>query len=141
LLDAAEAYHREVTRTMSDMPESVRRLLARLRDADFTRVLLVTLPEATPVHEAARLQDDLERAGITPFAWIVNQTFAADGFRDPILVERGELELPYIAEVLDHFSRRMAIVPWNPIEPVGPDRLRELANGGKGIGHPDVVKG
>jgi arsenite-transporting ATPase len=141
LLDAAEAYHREVTRNMSDMPESVRNLLARLRDTDFTRVLLVTLPEATPVHEAARLQDDLRRAGITPYAWIVNQTFAADGFRDPILRERGERDLAHIAEVRDHLSRRMAIIPWNPIEPVGPERLREIANRGKRVGDLDFVRG
>jgi arsenite-transporting ATPase len=104
-------------------------------------VLLVTLPEATPVHEAARLQDDLRRAGITPFAWIVNQTFAADGFRDPILRERGERELPYIAEVRDQLSQRMAIIPWNPIEPVGPERLREIANRGKRVGNLDFVRG
>ncbi len=141
LLDAAEAYHRDVTRTMSDMPESVRNLLARLRDADFTRVLLVTLPEATPVHEAARLQDDLQRAGITPFAWIVNQTFAANGFRDPILRERGERELSYIAEVRDQLSRRMAIIPWNPFEPIGPERLREIATSDKRICDFDFVRG
>lgn len=141
LLDAAEAYHREVTRTMSDIPESVRNLLARLRDVDFTRVLLVTVPEATPVHEAARLQDDLQRAGITPFAWIVNQTFAADGFRDSTLRERGEREAPFIAEVRDQLSRRMAIIPWNPIEPVGPERLREIANRRRRVGDLDFVRG
>ena len=141
LLDAAEAYHREVTRTMSDMPESVRNLLARLRDSNFTRVLLVTLPEATPVHEAARLQDDLLRAGIVPFAWVVNQTFAADGFHDPVLRDRGERELPYIAEVRDHLSRRMAIIPWDPIEPVGPERLREIASRGKRTRDLDFVRG
>jgi arsenite/tail-anchored protein-transporting ATPase len=130
LLDAAEAYHRDVSRTLSDLPDSVRQLLPRLRDPEFTRVLLVTLPEATPVHEAARLEEDLHRAGIGPFAWVVNQTFAANGFRDPILAERGERELPYIAEVRDRFSRRMAIVPWNPIEPVGAERLRRLATEG-----------
>ena len=59
LLDAAEAYHREVERTQGTLPESVRQLLPRLRDPAFTRVLLVTLPEATPVHEATALQDDL----------------------------------------------------------------------------------
>lgn len=141
LLDAAESYHREVTRTMSEMPEEVRNLLARLRDADFTRVLLVTLPEATPVHEAARLQADLQRAGITPYAWVVNQTFAAQGFRDPILIERGKQERPFITEVRDQLSRRMAIVPWTAIEPVGPERLRELARGDNVIPDPDIVRG
>ncbi len=129
LLDAAEAYHREVTRTMSDLPDSVRQLLPRLRDPEFTRVLLVTLPEATPVHEAARLQDDLRRAGIESYAWVINQSFTGDGFRDPVLVERGERELPYIAEVRDQLSRKMAILPWNPIEPVGPEKLRRLVKG------------
>ena len=59
LLDAALAYHREVTRQASGMPEAVEKLLPRLRDPEFTRVLIVTLPEATPVHEAAKLQEDL----------------------------------------------------------------------------------
>ena len=141
LLDAAEAYHREVTRTLSDMPESVRNLLARLRDPGFTRVLLVTLPEATPVHEAARLQDDLQRAGIRTFAWIVNQTFTANDFRDPVLRERGDRELPYIAEVRDRFSQRMAVIPWNPIEPVGPERLREMASVSRHTRNLDYVRG
>ena len=129
LLDAAEAYHRDVTRTMSDVPESVRELLPRLRDPEFTRILLITLPEATPVHEAARLQDDLARAGITPFAWVVNQSFAGDRFCDPVLRERGEREQPFIAEVRERLSRRMVIVRWESFELVGPDRLRHLADG------------
>lgn len=129
LLDAAESYHREVSRTMSDLPEAVRHLLPRLRDPRFTRVLLVTLPEATPVHEAARLQDDLLRAGIKPFAWVINQSFAHNGFRDPVLVERGFRELPFIAEVRDRLADRVALIPWKPEAPVGPDRLKELANG------------
>jgi arsenite-transporting ATPase len=126
LLDAAEAYHRDVLRSMSDMPDSVRNLLPRLRDSEFTKVLLVTLPEATPVHEAGKLQDDLRRAGITPFAWVINQSFATNGFRDPVLVERGLRELPYIEEVRDRFASRLALVPWKAEAPVGPVLLREL---------------
>jgi len=126
LLDAAEAYHREVTRTMSDLPDPVRQLLPRLRDQEFTRVLLVTLPEATPVHEAARLQSDLRRAGIESYAWVINQSFAGDGFRDPVLVERGAQEETYIAEVRNELARRFCVVPWKPEAPVGPGRLREL---------------
>jgi arsenite-transporting ATPase len=128
LLDAAESYHREVSRTMSDLPEAVRHLLPRLRDAAFTRVLLVALPEATPVHEAARLQDDLLRAGIKPFAWVVNQSFSHDGFRDPVLVERGLRESQFIAEVRDKLADRFALVSWKPEAPVGLERLRTLAS-------------
>lgn len=127
LLDAAEAYHRDVTRNMNEMPEPVRRLLPRLRDPEFTRIILVTLPEATPVHEAASLQDDLRRAGIDAFAWAVNQSFAAGGFTDPVLRERGLQELAYIEEVRENFASRMAVLPWKPVEPVGPERLLELA--------------
>ena len=129
LLDAAEAYHRDVTRTLSDAPESVLQLLPRLRDPKFTHVLLVTLPEATPVHEAAHLQEDLERAGISPWAWIVNQSFAGCGFRDPILKERGAREEPFIAEVRDRLATRIAIISWVPEAPTGPERLRALASG------------
>jgi arsenite-transporting ATPase len=126
LLDAAEAYHRDVLRSMNGVPSPVRNLLPRLRDPEFTRVLLVTLPEATPVHEAGRLQEDLRRAGIGPFAWVVNQSFAGNGFRDPVLVDRGRRELPYIEEVRDRFAARLALVPWKAEAPVGPVLLRQL---------------
>jgi arsenite-transporting ATPase len=126
LLDATEAYHREIARNASDMPEEVLQLLPRLRDPRFTRVLVVTLPEATPVHEAAALQDDLRRAQIEPFAWVINQSFAESGSRDPLLVARGADEIPYIREVSGKFSKRTAIVPWVAEEPVGPDKLRQL---------------
>jgi arsenite-transporting ATPase len=126
LLDATESYHREVAKRASDMPEEVRNLLPRLRDPEFTRVIVVTLPEATPVHEAAALQDDLRRAQIEPFAWVINQSFAESGSRDSLLVARGADELPYIREVAGKFSKRTAIVPWVAEEPAGPEKLRQL---------------
>ena len=112
---------------MSDLPDSVRNLLPRLRDPEFTRVLIVTLAEATPVHEAAGLQEDLRRAGIEPYAWIVNQSFSGDGFRDPVLVERGIQEIPFINEVREQHARQIALIPWKHEAPVGPERLGELA--------------
>jgi arsenite-transporting ATPase len=127
LLDATEAYHRDVSRTQGTAPDAVRHLLPRLRDPHFTKVLLVTLPEATPVHEAATLQTDLRRAGIEPFAWIVNQSFAGDDVRDPVLRERGAREGRYLAEVRDQLAARLAWVPWYPDAPVGPDKLLTLA--------------
>jgi arsenite-transporting ATPase len=127
LLDAAEAHHREVARTRGEVPDEVRALLPRLRDPHFTRVLLVTLPEATPVHEAAALQDDLRRAGIEPFAWVVNQSFAADLVIDPVLRGRGAREAPYIEEVCHRLATRVALLPWTAQPPVGRDRLLQLA--------------
>ncbi len=126
LLDATESYHREVARKASDMPEEVRNLLPRLRDRDFTRVLVVTLPEATPVHEAGGLRDDLRRAQIEPFAWVINQSFAENGSRDPLLVARGRGEARFIREVVEKFSKRTALVPWVTEEPAGPERLQQL---------------
>ncbi len=124
LMDAAEAYHREINRTQADTPEAVRQLLPRLRDAAFTRVLIVTLAEATPVHEAERLQDDLRRAGIEPFAWIINQSLLASGTQDPVLIQRGAYEAPFIAHVAQRASRRCALIPWRTEAPVGADALK-----------------
>ncbi len=126
LLDAAEAYHRDVARNLSYIPDSVRRLLPQLRDPNFTRIIIVTLPEATPVHEAARLQDDLNRAGITPYAWVINQSFYATGTRDPVLAKRGTQELRYISEVRDKLAQRLALVPWQAESPVGVEGLQQL---------------
>jgi arsenite-transporting ATPase len=112
LLDATEAYHREVERSKGQVPEAVRALLPRLRDPEATRVLLVTLPEATPVHEAAQLQKDLERAGIRPFAWVVNQCLTPLVVTDPVLVQRGAREAQYLGEV-QSLSERMVVIPWS----------------------------
>lgn len=111
LLDAAEAWHREVERKPGNAPEAVRTLLPRLRDPSFARVLLVTLPEATPVHEAAQLEDDLARAGIRPWAWVVNQTLTGLDVQDPLLRRRQSAEAPFLAEVAAR-AARLAIVPW-----------------------------
>jgi arsenite-transporting ATPase len=105
LLDAAEAYHREVLRTTSDMPEAVRQLLPRLRDSAFTRILLVTLPEATPIHEAMQLEQDLARAGIHPFAWLVNQSLTPLTVNDPVLRSRQAGEAKHLNELLNHAPR------------------------------------
>ena len=126
LLDAAEAYHREVSRTQGEMPEAVTHLLPRLRDPAFTRVLVVTLPEATPVSEAERLQQDLVRAGIEPFAWVINQSLLVSGTQHPLLAQRGQYEQPYIRRVNDQLSRRCAIIPWLAEAPVGIDGLQQL---------------
>lgn len=126
LLDAAEAYHREVLRTRGEMPEAVRQLLPRLRDPHFTHVLIVTLPEATPVHEAERLQADLARAGITPWAWVIEQSLLASGSTDPRLSQRGAYEIPFIRRVADTLALRCAIVPWLATPPVGVQGLAQL---------------
>jgi arsenite-transporting ATPase len=126
LLDATEAYHREIARKASNLPEEVLQLLPRLRDPNFTHILVVTLPEATPVHEAAALQADLRRAQIEPFAWVINQSFARAETHDPLLLARGACELPFIQEVARNLGRRTAIVPWVPEEPVGPAKLQQI---------------
>lgn len=113
LLDAAKSFHREVSRSMHDLPESVRQLLPRLRDPDYTQILLVTLPEATPVHEAAALEKDLRRAGIEPFAWVINQCLSQNQVSDPILLGRQAQEGRYIDEVR-HLAERLYLVPWMP---------------------------
>ena len=94
------------------MPESVEQLLPRLRDPDFTRVLIVTLPEATPVHEAAQLQRDLRRAGIEPYAWVINQSLSPLSVTDPVLRGRQSHEAKYIREVTEELAARTALIPW-----------------------------
>lgn len=111
LLDASESYHREVSRSMSDIPEAVRQLLPRLRDPGFTKVFLVTLPEATPVHEALALQADLRRAGIEPAGWVVNQSLAPLAVTDPVMSQRRVREFRYIDEVVRQ-GLPTFLVPW-----------------------------
>jgi arsenite-transporting ATPase len=101
----------------------------RLRDPAYTHVLIVTLAETTPVLEAAELQDDLRRAGIEPFAWVVNASLAAAGPRDPLLTTRAIAELEQIALVKSMLATRVAVVPWLAEEPGGKADLAALAPG------------
>lgn len=112
LLDATEAYHRDVSRNRSSAPQEVLSLLPRLRDERYTRILVVTLPEATPVQEASDLQDDLKRAGITPYAWVVNQSLLPLPLAHPVLAAKRRSETRYVGLVREKASR-MVIVPWS----------------------------
>jgi len=127
LLDAAQAYHREVQRLSSGVSDAVRRLLPRLRDACFTRVLLCTLAEATPVHEAAALQADLRRAGIEPLAWVVNQSLLPLDTRDALLQARRAQELRYLREVMREHAARCLVLPWMPEVAMGRTEAASMA--------------
>jgi arsenite/tail-anchored protein-transporting ATPase len=128
LLDSALAYHREVTRQSSEMPEAVENLLPRLRDPNFTRVLIVTLPEATPVHEAAALQRDLRRAEIEPYAWVINQVLSPLPLTDPLMKLRQSHEQKYLREVKEVQASRVAIIPWQRTPPIGLKALSQLTH-------------
>ena len=140
LLDAALAYHREAARQANSMPAEVHRLLPRLRDTTFTRVLIVTLPEATPVHEAAALQRDLRRADIHPYAWIVNQSLTPLCVHDPLLRLRQRAEHQFIAEVAGQLTSTSVLVPWQIAPPVGINRLRELSKANHAMRSPSKVQ-
>ena len=112
LLDATQSYHREVERTHGDVPESVKKLLPRLRDKSETEVVIVTLPEATPVFEAERLQKDLRRAGINNKWWIVNQSLSLTDTNNPFLKARAKGEGKWIEKVRELSDGNMAIIEW-----------------------------
>jgi arsenite-transporting ATPase len=129
LLDAAQSYQREVQRTNATVPADVSELLARLRDPEFARMLVVTLPESTPVQEAERLQADLRRAGIEPFGWVINSSLAAAQTTHPTLRARACAELAHIERVQQASAQQTWLVGWQPEAPVGPAALRELSAG------------
>ncbi|MGC1864048.1 MAG: arsenical pump-driving ATPase [Methylocystis sp.] len=127
LLDATGAYHREITRQISG--EGVRFVtpMMQLQNPKRTKVLLVTLAETTPVLEAASLQADLRRAGIEPWAWVINNSVAAAHPHSPLLLQRAHNELREVSAVATLHAHRYAVVPLLKEEPVGVPRLLELA--------------
>ena len=130
LLDATGAYHRQMAREFEGAAAArIVTPLMRLRDPAYTHIVLVTLPETTPVSEAASLQDDLRRAGIEPFAWVVNRSLAASGTRDPVLAARLAGEAAQIDRVAGGLAQTTCVVPWVARPPVGVDALRALVDG------------
>ncbi|EEE3800169.1 arsenite efflux transporter ATPase subunit ArsA [Salmonella enterica subsp. enterica serovar Typhimurium] len=126
LLDATGAYHREIAKKMGDKGHFTTPMM-QLQDPERTKVLLVTLPETTPVLEAANLQADLERAGIHPWGWIINNSLSIADTRSPLLRLRAQQELPQIESVKLQHASRVALVPVLASEPTGIDKLKQLS--------------
>ena len=126
LLDATGAYHREVARQMADSSLHFTTPMMQLQDPKQTKVMIVTLAEPTPVLEAANLQADLRRAGIEPWAWVINTSVAAAAAKSPLLRRRAANELREISTVASRYARRYAVVPLMKDEPVGVQRLLRL---------------
>ncbi len=126
LLDATGAYHRQMTRDMGAVQGRIVTPLMRLQDPDYTRVVLVALPEITPVSEAASLQEDLRRAKIEPWAWVVNRVMSKTGTTDRLLRQRIASEARQITRIRNGLARRLFLLPFCPEPPVGVDRLSML---------------
>ena len=135
LLDATGAYHRDIVRQMGDKGTHVTTPMMQLQDPERTKMLLVTLAETTPVLEARDLQEDLRRAGIEPWAWVVNNSIAVADPESGLLRERARAERPQIRAVAEEHSRRYAVVPLLRDEPVGAERLLALTE----IASPEAV--
>ena len=129
LMDATGAYHRQMTREFEG--HGAARLvtpLMRLQDAAYTRIVLVTLPEVTPVSQAAALQDDLRRARIEPWAWVLNKSVLAAGTHDPLLAARVAGERRQLERLTAGLARRLFVVPWLAEPPVGAAALSALVS-------------
>ena len=127
LLDAAESYQREIKRTNANVPDAVRELAQRLRHPQFARVIIVTLAESTPVHEAERLQADLRRAGIEPFGWLVNASLAQTATTHPTLLARAGAEHVHLDRIQRLSEHNAWSVAWQQQPPTGIAALRKIA--------------
>lgn len=145
LLDATGSYHREMMRQMSKarpaaaintdadgqlLVKGVSTPMMKLQDQAYTKVIIITLAENTPVLEASRLQDDLRRAQIEPYTWVINSSLSATATADPLLRARAESERAMIEQVRDRHAARTYIVPWQAEPPVGAVSLHDLIGAG-----------
>ena len=128
LMDETGAYHRQMVRQTAELGGRIITPLMRLQDPDYTRILLVTLAETTPVSQASALQDDLRRAHIEPYAWIINKSLLAAGTRDALLQERLSGEQKQIDRVCGGLAKRVFFLPWQAKPPIGLAALQELAH-------------
>lgn len=127
LLDSTESYNKEIQRSQGDIPEAVKDLLPKLRDSKETEVVIVTLAETTPVYEAARLEADLKRAGISSKWWVINSSFWAADTENEILKAKASNEITWINKVNEISKGNFAVVKWKAKEVKGKELL-ELIN-------------
>jgi arsenite-transporting ATPase len=124
LLDTTGSYHREILKKVSLKSGKVKTPYMFLQDSDFAKILLISLPETTPMREAESLQNDLKRAGITPYAWVINQCLSAlKGLKDPLLLKRAAAEIAVINNINEKLSARTYGIPYIPEEKLLPALL------------------
>lgn len=112
LLDSTESYHKEVERTQGNISPAVKNLLPRLRNEKETEVVIVTLPETTPVFEAQRLQADLQRAGIKNKWWVVNSSLLLTPTNSSFLMNKAQNEVQWIDKVKELSNNNFIVIPW-----------------------------
>jgi arsenite-transporting ATPase len=127
LLDSTQSYHREIQRSQGDIPESVKMLLPRLRNSNETETIIVTLAETTPIYEAMRLEEDLNRAGINSKWWVINSSLFATDTTNNILKAKASNEITWINKVNEISKGNFAVIEWKPEEVKG-ERLLDLIN-------------
>lgn len=124
LLESTQSYNKEIQRTKGETPEAVKKLLPRLK-SDETEVIIVTLPEATPVYEAMRLEEDLSRAGIHTKWWVINSSLYAAGTTNQMLKAKASNEIEWINKVYENTDGNVALIAWKA-EDVKDDTLLSL---------------
>lgn len=125
LLDTTGKYHKEILKTTSISPDRITTPYMSLQDKKFAKILLVALPETTPMREAEELQNDLKRAGITPYGWVINQCLSAiKGLKDPLLRKRAANEGAIINKIKESLSERTFLIPFTPEEKLLPSLLK-----------------
>lgn len=112
LLESTQSYNHEIQRTKGEIPESVKKLLPRLKSTE-TEVIIITLPEATPVYEALRLEDDLIRASIATKWWVMNQSFYKLNTTNPILAAKADNEVSWLNKIDTHTKGHFAVIAWS----------------------------
>jgi arsenite-transporting ATPase len=126
LLDSSESYHKEISRSSGEVPVAVQHLLPTLRNPEETSVIITTLPEATPVYEAERLQQDLQRAGLTVHFWVINQSFSLIQTNDHLLKRKIVSEQKWMERVDSLSNSHTVLIPWSLKEPKGLEGLHYL---------------
>ena len=129
LLDTTGSYHREILKKQSSATAKIKTPYMFLQDKEFAKIILVALPETTPMREAESLQKDLKRAGIVPYAWVINQCLSAvDNLKDPILKDRASAEIDIIRIIREKLSTRVYSIPYLPEEKLLPELLARYGN-------------
>lgn len=125
LLDTTGSYHKEILRNTRMDTTNLRTPYMYLQDREYSKLLIVALPETTPITEAAKLQADLRRSNIEPYAWIANQSMSATEISDPLLIQRAAEEVPLLEEIKNKHAKKLYAIPWITEEPILATLLKE----------------
>ena len=124
--NAAESCRQVVTLDGKVPGLHVSRIDPKVETQRYIDKIMAAKPPNLDAQEQALMQEDLRRASVEPYAWVLNKSVLGAGTHDPLLAARLAGECKQIERMSAGLAKRLFTLPWLTVPPIGCVELSKL---------------